>query len=42
VYHSGHTYQHPTNKALVWNGKGKKPGWLAGLEGGGGKPLEIA
>jgi DNA-binding protein H-NS len=42
VYHSGHTYQHPTNKALVWNGKGKKPGWLVGLEAGGGRPLEVA
>src|ERR1700690_4091380 len=32
VYHSGHTYQHPTNKALTWPGKGKKPGWLMTLE----------
>src|ERR1700722_9262056 len=32
VYHSGRTYQHPTNKALVWPGKGKKPGWLTALE----------
>jgi DNA-binding protein H-NS len=35
VYHAGHTYQHPTNKALTWNGKGKKPGWLTELEAGG-------
>jgi len=28
TYHTGHTYQHPVNKALLWNGKGKKPGWL--------------
>jgi DNA-binding protein H-NS len=32
VYHSGRQYQHPTNKALVWTGKGKKPGWLTALE----------
>jgi DNA-binding protein H-NS len=42
VYHIGHTYQHPTNKALVWNGKGKKPNWLVEIEADGKKPLEIA
>jgi DNA-binding protein H-NS len=42
VYHAGHTYQHPANKALVWNGKGKKPGWLTELEAQGGEPLEVA
>jgi DNA-binding protein H-NS len=41
VYHSGRTYQHPANKSLTWNGKGKKPGWLAALEGEGKAPLEI-
>jgi DNA-binding protein H-NS len=41
VYHSGRTYQHPANKALTWNGKGKKPGWLTTLEGEGKAPLEI-
>jgi hypothetical protein len=41
VYHSGHTYQHPANKALAWNGKGKKPGWLLALEGEGTAPLEV-
>lgn len=42
VYHTGHSYQHPTNKALVWNGKGKKPNWLLDIEADGKKPLEIA
>ena len=41
VYHSGHTYQHPTNKALVWNGKGKKPHWLAVLETEGKTAIEV-
>src|SRR5438132_673030 len=38
-YHTGHQYQHPTNSSLVWNGKGKKPGWLAGLETEGGRAV---
>jgi len=42
VYHGGHTYQHPTNKALTWKGAGKKPGWLVALEAEGGKAVEIA
>jgi DNA-binding protein H-NS len=41
VYHSGHTYQHPTNKTFLWNGKGKKPNWLVEIEADGKKPLEI-
>jgi hypothetical protein len=41
-YHEGHQYQHPTNKALTWGGKGKKPHWLRDLEAQGGKPLEVA
>jgi DNA-binding protein H-NS len=41
-YHSGHVYQHPANKALTWNGKGKKPGWLVALEVDGKMPLEAA
>jgi DNA-binding protein H-NS len=41
VYHSGRTYQHPTNKALIWNAKGKKPAWLVELEGRGGKATEV-
>jgi DNA-binding protein H-NS len=40
VYHSGRAYQHPANKALVWNGKGKKPGWLVELENAGGRAVE--
>jgi DNA-binding protein H-NS len=41
VYHAGHTYQHPTNKALTWNAKGKKPGWLVALEAEGKTATEI-
>jgi hypothetical protein len=41
VYHGGHQYQHPTNKALVYNGKGKKPGWLTALEAEGKTALEV-
>ena len=42
AYHSGHQYQHPTNKALTWNAKGKKPGWLVGLETEGKAAVEVA
>ena len=42
VYHGGRQYQHPTNRALVWKAKGKKPGWLVTLEAGGGKAVEIS
>jgi DNA-binding protein H-NS len=42
VYHSGHTYQHPANKSLTWNGKGKKPGWLTALEAEGSRAMEAA
>ena len=41
VYHGGHTYQHPTNKALTWNAKGQKPTWLRELEASGGKAVEV-
>jgi len=41
VYHVGHSYQHPANKALVWSGKGKKPSWLTTLESEGGKAVEL-
>jgi H-NS histone family len=41
VYHAGHTYQHPTNKALLWNARGQKPHWLRELEAEGGKAAEI-
>jgi DNA-binding protein H-NS len=41
VYHVGRTYQHPTNKALTWPGKGKKPGWLMALEAEGKTALEV-
>ena len=42
AYHSGHTYQHPANTTLVWNGKGKKPNWLVTLEAEGKQALELA
>jgi hypothetical protein len=42
IYHAGHQYQHPTNKALSWNGKGQKPNWLRELEAQGGKVVEAA
>ena len=42
VYQGGHLYQHPSNKALVWNAKGQKPKWLRELEGEGGKAAELA
>ena len=41
AYHSGHQYQHPTNKALTWNAKGKKPGWLTAIESEGKTAIEI-
>jgi DNA-binding protein H-NS len=41
AYHVGHHYQHPANKALTWNGKGKKPAWLAAIETEGGKAIEL-
>jgi len=41
AYHTGHQYQHPTNKALNWNGKGKKPAWLTALEAEGGAAREV-
>jgi DNA-binding protein H-NS len=42
AYHVGRNYQHPVNKALIWNGKGQKPGWLRELESEGGKAVEVA
>jgi DNA-binding protein H-NS len=42
LYHAGHTYQHPSNKALTWNGKGKKPGWLVALETEGKMAVEVS
>jgi hypothetical protein len=42
VYHGGHSYQHPTNKALVWKGHGQKPNWLRELEAGGGKATDLS
>jgi hypothetical protein len=41
-YIGGHTYQHPSNKALAWNAKGQKPNWLRELEAEGGKAIDIA
>jgi hypothetical protein len=42
VYQSGHTYQHPTDKTLLWNAKGKKPNWLVGLEADGKTPNVVS
>lgn len=42
IYRAGNSYQHPTNKELVWNAKGQKPNWLRELEAQGGKVTEIA
>jgi DNA-binding protein H-NS len=39
VYHAGRQYQHPSNKALTWNGKGKPPNWIKALEVEGGKAV---
>ena len=41
AYHGGSHYQHPTNKALTWNAKGQKPGWLRELEVQGKAPVEL-
>lgn len=41
VYKGGHVYQHPANKALTWNARGKKPHWAIEVEGAGGKLIEI-
>jgi hypothetical protein len=42
IYRGGHQYQHPTDKSLIWNAKGKKPNWLAALEAEGGRAVEVA
>lgn len=39
-YKGGCVYQHPANKALVWNAKGQKPNWLRELEREGGKATQ--
>jgi hypothetical protein len=41
IYHSGHVYQHPANKALTWNAKGQKPRWLRELEVEGRTAIEV-
>jgi DNA-binding protein H-NS len=40
-YKAGHTYQHPTNKALTWNAKGQKPKWLRELENEGKPAMQL-
>lgn len=42
VYHGGQTYQHPADKTLTWNAKGKKPGWLVELESQGKAAVEVS
>jgi hypothetical protein len=41
AYRGGGHYQHPMKKELVWNAKGKKPGWLRELEMQGVRAMEI-
>ena len=41
-YKGGQTYQHPTDKTLIWAAKGKKPNWLVELEAKGGSAIEIS
>jgi hypothetical protein len=41
VYHSGHLYQHPMNKELVWSARGQKPAWLRQLEKEGSRAVEL-
>jgi len=41
MYKGGHTYQHPTQKALLWQAKGKKPKWLVELEADGDRAIEL-
>lgn len=40
-YKSGHTYQHPDDKTVVWNGTGVRPGWVKKLEAEGKAPIEV-
>ena len=40
-YSSGHHYQHPTKKELVWTAKGQKPNWVRELEAEGKRPVEV-
>jgi DNA-binding protein H-NS len=40
-YHVGHLYQHPSDKALTWNAKGKKPVWLTALEAEGKTAIQV-
>jgi hypothetical protein len=35
------SYQHPSDKTLVWLAKGQKPNWLRELEAEGGKAVEV-
>jgi hypothetical protein len=41
LYKAGCSYQHPTDKTLVWKANGQKPNWLRELESSGGKAVEI-
>jgi DNA-binding protein H-NS len=41
AYRSGHQYQHPTKKELVWAARGQKPGWLRQLEKEGSRAMEL-
>ncbi len=41
AYRSGHHYQHPAKKELVWTAKGQKPNWVRELEAEGKRPAEV-
>jgi hypothetical protein len=41
AYRSGHHYQHPSKKELVWSAKGQKPRWVRELEAEGKRPVEV-
>ena len=41
LYKSGHLYQHPTDKTLVWKANGQKPNWLRDLETHEGHAIEV-
>jgi hypothetical protein len=41
LYKAGCSYQHPTDKALIWKANGQKPNWLRELEAQGAKAIEV-
>lgn len=41
LYKAGCSYQHPTDKSLIWKANGQKPNWLRELETKGQAPVPI-